>query len=340
MSTALALQPAASSVDLMPAMTIDQAVARYQGMAQFVNQILKQDLDYGTVPGSNKPSLLKPGAEKLTTFFGLRKLFVITEKIEDWTGAAHNGEPFFYYMYRCQLFRGEVLIAEADGSCNSFESKYRWRWVQADQVPATMDKDALAKRPGSISEFTFAVDRAETGGKYGKPAEYWQQFKDAIASGRARQVERPTKNGKSKAWEIDSTLYRVPNDDVASQVNTIQKMAQKRALVAATLLAVNASDYFTQDIEDYIDAEYQEVARQPSAPALSARQQEMLAAMEDIYEDNGGLNWAAERAGLIALTETALERRLAAWQKAALERKAKAVETVEAEAVEAEEGAI
>jgi hypothetical protein len=30
-------------------------------------------------------------------------------------------------------------------------------------------------------------------------------------------------------------------------VNTIQKMAQKRALVAATLLAVNASEFFTQD---------------------------------------------------------------------------------------------
>jgi hypothetical protein len=33
-------------------------------------------------------------------------------------------------------------------------------------------------------------------------------------------------------------------------VNTIQKMAQKRALVAATLLATSASEFFTQDVED------------------------------------------------------------------------------------------
>jgi hypothetical protein len=34
-------------------------------------------------------------------------------------------------------------------------------------------------------------------------------------------------------------------------VNTIQKMAQKRALIAATLLAVNASEFFTQDLEEF-----------------------------------------------------------------------------------------
>jgi hypothetical protein len=43
---------------------------------------------------------------------------------------------------------------------------------------------------------------------------------------------------------------RAPNPDIADQVNTIQKMGQKRALVAACLLAVNASEFFTQDVED------------------------------------------------------------------------------------------
>jgi len=40
----------------------------------------------------------------------------------------------------------------------------------------------------------------------------------------------------------------------------VQKMAQKRALIAATLLAVNASEFFTQDIEDMvIDGEWSPV---------------------------------------------------------------------------------
>jgi hypothetical protein len=45
-------------------------------------------------------------------------------------------------------------------------------------------------------------------------------------------------------------LYRNPNPDGADVVNTIQKMAQKRALVAATLIATSASEFFTPDVED------------------------------------------------------------------------------------------
>jgi len=50
--------------------------------------------------------------------------------------------------------------------------------------------------------------------------------------------------------DVDTALYRIPNPDVADVVNTIQKMAQKRALVAATLIATSASEFFTQDVED------------------------------------------------------------------------------------------
>lgn len=111
---------------------------------------------------------------------------------------------------------------------------------------------ALKKRIGAVVEFAFAIEKAETGGKYGKPAEHWQSFKDAIKAGTAQQVTKPTKDGRQLlAWQIDTTLYRIFNDDIASVVNTIEKISQKRALVATTLLAVNASDLFTQDLEDF-----------------------------------------------------------------------------------------
>jgi hypothetical protein len=104
----------------------------------------------------------------------------------------------------------------------------------------------------TLCEFDFAIERAETTGAYGKPAEHWQKFREAIRAGTARSVEKPTRRGNAVAWEIDldSALYRIPNPDVADVVNTIQKMAQKRALVAATLIATSASEFFTQDVED------------------------------------------------------------------------------------------
>ncbi len=246
---------------IKPVTDIQSALARYNAFGEFVSTILKKDIDYGTVPGTDKPTLKKPGAEKLGTFFGLAPKYQIVEVVNDWTGKDHNGEPFFFYHYKCQLYRpGEIFIGESFGSCNSWEKKYRYRWINELEIPSNIDKSCLEFRDGAISEFAFAIEKAETSGKYGKPSSYWQQFADAIANGTAKQIKRKTKKGdEMDAWEIGGKLYAVPNKDVADQVNTIDKMAQKRAFVAAILIATNASEYFTQDMEDFYESEITEV---------------------------------------------------------------------------------
>lgn len=259
-----------------PAMTVAEFGSRYQEMQHLVKSNLREGVDYGIVPGTDKPTLLKPGGEKLCTFFGLRPTFEIVEKVEDWTGKDHGGEPFFYYLYRCRLIRRGETIAEGDGSCNSMESKYRYRWVQEADVPEHLDAARLKKRGGRISEFQFAIDKAETAGQYGKPAAYWQAFRDAIENHTAAEIVKTTRSGKTlPAFEIDATIYRVPNDDIASQVNTIQKMAQKRAFIGATLLGVNGSEFFTQDLEDIVEGVIVEaevkVEDKPKAAPQSAK---------------------------------------------------------------------
>lgn len=247
---------------LSPAMNLKAAVAIYNEMKAFVSQILVEDVDFGKVPGSSKPSLLKPGAEKLTRFFGLSiRIPVELRRVEeDWTGERHGGMAFFNYSYTAQAWRGDMLVAECEGSCNSFEKKYRYRWISEMEIPSMVDKSNLEYQDGAISEFAFAVEKAETSGKYGKPAEYWQRFKDAIANGTAKEITRKTKKGEDmKAWEIGGKVYAVPNHDPADQVNTLQKMAQKRAIVGVALLACNASEYFTQDVEDFTEGQFMEI---------------------------------------------------------------------------------
>ncbi|HEX8680723.1 MAG TPA: hypothetical protein VF707_00315, partial [Ardenticatenaceae bacterium] len=129
---------------LMPALTLQQAAERYNAVVAYVSSnLMKKDVDYGVIPGTPKPTLLKPGAEKLCTFFGLASRFQILASIEDWMGEQHDGEPFFYYLYRCQLWRGDLLIAEGDGSCNSWEKKYRWR--SADRLCPHCNKPTIIK---------------------------------------------------------------------------------------------------------------------------------------------------------------------------------------------------
>jgi hypothetical protein len=226
MNAALASEAALAHLDrsqFMPAMSIELAVERYNTITEFVSRVLRRDVDYGLIPGTDKLTLLKPGAEKLTTFFGLSTRFQLIERIEDWTGADYEGEPFFYYLYRCQLFRGDLLVAEADGSCNSRETKYRYR--ESQRLCPDCKQAAIIK------------GKEEYGGG-------WLCFRKKggcgakFPAGDARVEGQPT--------------GRVANPDIADQVNTIQKMGQKRSLIAATLLAVNASEFFTQDMEDML----------------------------------------------------------------------------------------
>lgn len=243
-----------SGREFLPAMTMDLAVQRRSMVVEFTKQIMVDGQDFGTIPGTNKPSLLKPGAEKLCNFFGLEPEFIDVEKSLDWTGEDHGGEPFIYYHYRCRLMKHDRCFGAGEGSCNSWESKYRYRWVSEDSpllAPYRDKLDTLPKRGGTITEPAFAIEKGETSGRYGKPAEHWQRFRDAIAAGTARKVTRKTKAGKNMdAWEIGGEEYRIPNPDIADIANTVMKMGQKRALVAATLIATSASEFFTQDVED------------------------------------------------------------------------------------------
>lgn len=212
----------------MPAMSIPQAAARFNTLVEFVQKVMRPDVDYGIIPGTPKPTLLKPGAEKLTTLFGLTTRFVIVEKTEDWTGDQYGGEPFFYYWYRCQLWRGDRLIAEADGSCNSRESKYRWR--NADRRCPSCDQ-------ATIKRSKFPPKGAPQGTEPG-----WYCYAKVGGCGAEFAAKDPAIVGQQTG--------RTPNPDICDQVNTFQKMAQKRAMIAATLIGVNASEFFTQDIED------------------------------------------------------------------------------------------
>ncbi|NGQ95041.1 hypothetical protein G3578_07560 [Brevibacillus sp. SYP-B805] len=145
------------------AVTLEQAAANLKKLDAIRTQIMRSGVDYDTIPGTPKPTLLKPGAERLLQFYGLGHRIHCVHKTEDW----ENG--FFYYVYRVTIVKTypthEIVVAECEGSANSKEKRYK-------------------------------------------------------------------------------------NQDVYSIVNTLQKMAIKRALVGATLQATGTSGFFTQDIED------------------------------------------------------------------------------------------
>lgn len=247
-----------SAEDFLPMLSVEQAINRKTQINEYIKGVMVEGEDYGYMPGDNRKEkkrvLLKPGAEKLCSIFGLSPRYVVETQIEDWTGKDHGNEPLFYYQYRCQLWRGDKFLGEGIGSANSWEQKHRYRWVKEVDVPSSYsqeDLDALPTRSSSFTEFQFAISKGETNGQYGKPAHYWAEWKQAIESGEAKPIKKTTSNGKElDAWERGGILYRVPNPDAADLVNTLQKMGQKRSQVAAVLVVTNCSDAFTQDFEE------------------------------------------------------------------------------------------
>lgn len=251
-NAALVVTQEAGNYAIMPAMNVKAALQRYQDQKEFIESALRINVDFGPIPGTKKNTLLKPGAEKLAFFFGLRPTFEDVASVEDWTGREHDGEPFFYYRSKCTLYHNGNLVASADGSCNSWEKKYRYR--SAERLCPLCGKPAIKRSKFSPKNKALGVTPG------------WYCFDKAGGCGAEFSATDPDIVGQQ--------LGQAKNPDVADIVNAILKMAQKRALVAAVLIGANASEWFTQDMEDFVDGAFTTEYIPPefsSAPAADGK---------------------------------------------------------------------
>lgn len=188
---------ALSIIDTVDIDNISTIMNKITQMQNVVSKTLKKGQDFGEVPGTSKPTLLKPGGEKICMLFGLNPEYEFLQTTEDYD------KEFFSYNIRCTLFKAGQPVAQGVGSCNSKEKKYKY--INVDEIPENY--------VGSSEEITT---------KYG------------------------------------TTKYKINNPDICSLVNTILKMAKKRAFVDAVLQVASLSEVFTQDIEDMGDLIQQE----------------------------------------------------------------------------------
>lgn len=181
-------------------MDVEYALEVYHKTVKFWQNVLKEGSDYGTIPGTNKPTLYKAGAEKFHRFFGFSASIKRTSAAEQWdVPISLTTFPVFSYTYETTLTdQAGNLVVTCEGNTNSYEDKYRWRWVY---------KKALG-------EFAAVIDQLET---------------------------RDSRSG---------TQYKIPNTNIYTQINTLMKISQKRSYVGAVMIGANATEFFTQDMED------------------------------------------------------------------------------------------
>ncbi len=97
---------------------VKRTMKKVKLLQELFKAMLKDGRDYGTMPNCGKPTLLKPGAEKILILLGLRPEFDVLDRYRE---LEHN---LLQYQVKCRLYRGSSLIAEGLGSANTREVRY------------------------------------------------------------------------------------------------------------------------------------------------------------------------------------------------------------------------
>lgn len=116
---------------------------RAEAKAKALGKVLDEDtrksleIDWGTIPGVDKPFLMQPGAEKMMKWLQLRPKFV-TRDVEHPGGHLEVISHVILYS----LVTKEEVFEGPDASCTTMETNFRYTWAEAAD-PGQDEKDRL-----------------------------------------------------------------------------------------------------------------------------------------------------------------------------------------------------
>ena len=105
-------------VEIVP---VARLKARIQAIQQVMRELMIRGVHYGRIPGTQKDSLFKPGAELLAATFMLR---ISTEPVEERV----TDEEVSYRVRATARANDGSELGAAEGLCTTAEKKYRWRY--------------------------------------------------------------------------------------------------------------------------------------------------------------------------------------------------------------------
>jgi hypothetical protein len=199
------LRPVAAPAEVLQAQNDTRAL---------ITEALQGGRDFGVIPGTDKPSLLKPGAERILGAFGCAVEAEILEKEVD-----HDREVKWVKVKWVTVGPkpdnwGE-LKAQGLGRNRQFDGQ--WKWQERQEENGT-----------SLGLYRYVV--------------------------RVNIIHRASGAIIGTGLGSCSTLESKYIDRPRDAENTVLKMAKKRAQIDGVLTTFGLSDQFTQDIEDNPEA--------------------------------------------------------------------------------------
>ncbi len=245
----------ASPMDALALMSDQEFEQRLQSlklaqkrMERIQKELMTEKVDYGIIPGTgDKPTLLKPGAEKLCKFHHLVPTFHQVTILGDGMRTPH-----LRVLTTCSLHyetEDGPIVAQGMGAANSWEKKYRYRNGQR-RCPTC----------GAATIFRSKFPDKNTGKKG------WYCFDKKGGCGAQFDEDDPD-IAEQQQGEIE-------NPDPFDGENTYAKISAKRAQTDATLRATATSGIWSQDLEDMVDADAPQQPKQQSRPQQDAQPQQ------------------------------------------------------------------
>lgn len=215
------------------AISLAEATERIDLLKEFVRDHMTEGEDFGVIPGtSSKPTLLKPGAEKLNAMFGLAPVAEVANRVEDWD------KGFIAYEVKVTLLnkRTQNIEAEGLGNCNSKERKYKNQ--DAANVANTILK--MAKKRALI-DATLSATRAS--------GVFTQDLEDL-----SHEPETPRQNAPQRPQNAPQQVQQAPNGAAPACKKCGGAMWDNRASKASGKISAKSPDFKCKDKEncDYV----------------------------------------------------------------------------------------
>ena len=196
-----------------PEATAAELTKRLELIQEVKRVAMTEGVDYGLVPGTDKPGLFKPGAEKLAILF---KLDVQPRNEPIWGPGAH-----LTVISRATVYHAPTgaRLGYGEGICSSREHSRAYR--KRERVCPACETAAVIK------------GKEEFGGG-------WLCWRKRDGCG----AKFPDGDERIEAQEVGE----IENPDLPDTWNAVTKMAKKRAYADAVLSVTGASAIFTQDL--------------------------------------------------------------------------------------------
>lgn len=168
--------------------TVSDRAQKLKAFKEFISNDFVDGVDFGMLPNTDKPCLLKPGFEKIQFYLGLSPRYKLLnrefrvnqeKKYKEYNEVSKKYETtevirnFYSWEWSCELYHGDIKVAEGVGCANTEEKKYVSQYKKSetpDSLANTVMKiakkralgDAILNIGGISDLYTVDLEDNET----------------------------------------------------------------------------------------------------------------------------------------------------------------------------------